>query len=96
MQRMPLSLLILVEDSIQFLYQLVVFTGLFIKVLKVFSQTNKILCRSDFYGDELGWGAAWLLRATNDQFYKTRLDSLWNEFNYQDLSPKEFSWYVKI
>jgi endoglucanase len=43
------------------------------------------------YGDELGWAAAWLLRATGDQRYQADVDRHYAEF---DLSrqPYEFSW----
>jgi len=43
------------------------------------------------YGDELAWAAAWLLRATGEQRYRTDVEKYYMEF---DLSsrPTEFSW----
>lgn len=41
----------------------------------------------------LGWGAVWLLRATNNtQKYKPILDALWCEDNYQGQNSTQFSW----
>jgi len=36
------------------------------------------------YGDELGWSAAWLLRATNDSVYKTDFEKHWTEFKLSE------------
>ncbi len=36
------------------------------------------------YGDELGWSAAWLLRATNDSKYKSDFDKHWVEFKLSE------------
>lgn len=47
------------------------------------------------YGDELGWAAAWLYRATNDSKYMTDLDGFWTEFNLNG-RPAEFGWDNKI
>jgi hypothetical protein len=43
------------------------------------------------FGDELGWAAAWLLRATNETTYKTDFDKHWAEFNLSN-RPEQFSW----
>jgi len=37
------------------------------------------------YGDELGWAAAWLLRATNDTSYLTDFEKHWTEFKLDAL-----------
>ncbi|CAF1040180.1 unnamed protein product [Adineta steineri] len=47
------------------------------------------------YGDELGWSAAWLLRATGDQRYQADVDQHYAEFGLTKL-PLEFSWDNKI
>ncbi|XP_037029930.1 endoglucanase A-like [Bradysia coprophila] len=45
------------------------------------------------FNDDLGWGAVWLLRATNDtQKYKPILDRLWCEDDFQGQNPIQFSW----
>lgn len=38
------------------------------------------------YGDELGWAAAWLLRATDDQTYRAHVDQHIAEFNLTESS----------
>lgn len=43
------------------------------------------------YGDELGWAAAWLYRATNVSRYLTDVQRHWAEFNLGE-KPLEFSW----
>ncbi|XP_042211150.1 endoglucanase E-4-like [Homarus americanus] len=47
------------------------------------------------YGDELAWGALWLYRATNDEFYLERAKDHWVEFNLEEM-PREFSWDYKM
>jgi hypothetical protein len=37
------------------------------------------------FGDELGWSAAWLLRATNDSKYKTDFEKHWTEFKLDSM-----------
>jgi len=44
------------------------------------------------YGDDLGWGAAWMYRATNETRYRNDLESHWNEFGYQGSNAGQFSW----
>ena len=39
------------------------------------------------YGDELGWAAAWLLRATKNQTYRARVDQHIAEFNLTQRQP---------
>jgi endoglucanase len=59
--------------------------------------SNSIPNISDFYhswsgyGDELGWSAAWLLRATGDQRYQKEVDQHYAEFGLSGLSY-QFSW----
>jgi len=43
------------------------------------------------YGDELGWSAAWLYRATNEQKFRDDVDRHWNEFGLGS-QPTQFSW----
>jgi hypothetical protein len=43
------------------------------------------------YEDELGWSAAWLLRATNDSHYKTEFEKHWKDFNLGDLKDKAYA-----
>jgi hypothetical protein len=43
------------------------------------------------YEDELGWSAAWLLRATNDSLYKTDFEKHWKDFNLGDLKDKAYA-----
>ncbi|CAF0791123.1 unnamed protein product [Adineta ricciae] len=43
------------------------------------------------YGDELGWSAAWLLRATDDQRYQEDIEQHYDEFHLAK-QPREFSW----
>jgi hypothetical protein len=43
------------------------------------------------FGDELGWSAAWLYRATNEAKYKTDVDKHWSQFNLGSKS-QQFSW----
>ncbi|OXA51379.1 endoglucanase E-4 [Folsomia candida] len=43
------------------------------------------------YGDELGWAAAWLYRATNVTRYLDDVATHWQEFNLGE-RPLEFSW----
>jgi len=47
------------------------------------------------YGDELGWAAAWMYRATNESTYMTDLNGFWTEFNLNG-RPSEFGWDNKI
>jgi len=42
------------------------------------------------YMDELAWGAAWLLRATGDQSYLTKYNTIANQ-KYESYDPKKFS-----
>jgi len=46
---------------------------------------------SSGYGDELGWSAAWLLRATNDSMYKRDAEKHLEEFHL-DRQPLSMSW----
>jgi len=43
------------------------------------------------YGDELGWGAAWLYRATGDEKYMNDVKAHWAEFGL-GAKPQEFGW----
>lgn len=43
------------------------------------------------YADELGWGAVWLLRATNDSSYKKILESVWTEFKLDEMIDKAYA-----
>lgn len=43
------------------------------------------------YGDELGWAAAWLFRATKDQTYRAEVDKHIAEFNLTKKQPG-FGW----
>lgn len=47
------------------------------------------------WGDELAWAAAWLLRATNDQFYKSEVDKHFKEFGGLQYNPGGFGWDTK-
>jgi hypothetical protein len=47
------------------------------------------------YGDELGWAAAWMYRATNESEFLTDLNGFWTEFNLNG-RPSEFGWDNKI
>jgi endoglucanase len=47
------------------------------------------------YGDELGWAAAWMYRATNETMYLNDLDGFWTEFNLNG-RPSEFGWDNKV
>lgn len=44
------------------------------------------------YQDELCWGAAWLLRATGNEYYRTKVEEVMNSMNQY---PNEFSWDSK-
>jgi hypothetical protein len=41
------------------------------------------------FGDELGWSAAWLLRATNDSKYKTDFEKHWTEFKLDSMQTTQ-------
>jgi hypothetical protein len=43
------------------------------------------------YSDELGWSAAWLLRATNDSAYINHVEKHYKEFSLT--KNLGFSWY---
>jgi len=43
------------------------------------------------YGDELGWSAAWLYRATENAKYLEDVERHWNEFGLNG-KPQEFGW----
>ena len=51
--------------------------------------------RSGDYKDELVWAAAWLYRATNDNTYLTKAESLYNEFGLGNWNGA-FNWDNKI
>ena len=61
--------------------------------------TNEIVDGRSFYksvngfGDELAWGAAWLLRATNDSTYMKEVDKHFKEFSSMlNGRPTVFNW----
>ncbi|CAG0915238.1 unnamed protein product [Notodromas monacha] len=44
------------------------------------------------YNDELVWAAAWLHRATGEQYYLSEAENKYNEFNFDGQYSQEFSW----
>ena len=50
---------------------------------------------SRHYGDELGWAAAWLFRATSDVKYLNDFRSHWNEFGLSNRTDR-FDWQFKF
>jgi endoglucanase len=43
------------------------------------------------YGDELGWSAMWLYKATGEAKYLSDFEAHWNEFELSK-QPLQFSW----
>lgn len=51
--------------------------------------------RSNGYGDEFLWSAAWLFRATGKPYYRQEYTKWWTEFNL-NYRPSEASWNLKL
>jgi hypothetical protein len=44
---------------------------------------------SNSYNDELVWGAAWLFRATGEEYYKSKVDAIW-DYPYDENDSNKF------
>ena len=48
------------------------------------------------YNDELTWSAAWLYKATGDDFYKQKAEGFYNEFGLAYVSHSGLGWDDKV
>lgn len=61
------------------------------QILKFCLIFEKISSSWSGFGDELGWSAAWMWRATGESKYLEEFQSHWQEFGLGG-RPQEFSW----